>query len=146
MTVIVKTVTRYTDVLILMFGMYFIFNGHLTHGGGFVGGIIVALSFIHVMLAFGKEVALKRVTERIIKLCVGLGAISFLLIGIIGFTKGAFLYNFFRKPGVDYIGEPFSLFSSGIMPLMNVAICLAVASGFYAIFIALVVYKIGKRR
>jgi len=141
MTLIVKTITRYTVVLILMFGMYFIMNGHLSHGGGFVGGIIVALSFIHIMLAFGKDVALKRVTEKMVKLCVGLGSISFLLIGIIGFTKGAFLYNFFRKPGVDYIGKPFSLFSSGVMPLMNIAICLAVASGFFAIFLALVVYR-----
>ncbi|MBU2614412.1 MAG: hypothetical protein KKG87_02475 [Elusimicrobia bacterium] len=141
MTLIVKTITRYTVVLILMFGMYFIMNGHLVHGGCFAGGIIVALSIIHIMLAFGKDVAFKRITERAIKLCIGLGAFSFLLLGIIGFTKGAFLYNFFRKPGVDYIGQPFSLFSSGIMPLMNLAISLTVASGFCAIFLALIVYK-----
>ncbi|OGS23069.1 MAG: hypothetical protein A2252_08085 [Elusimicrobia bacterium RIFOXYA2_FULL_39_19] len=144
MTIIVKTITRYTVVLILLFGIYFIMNGHLVHGGGFAGGIIVALSYMHVMLAFGKEVAMKRITDKTIQFLVGLGSLSFLILGILGMTKGYFMYNFFRTPGVDYIGKPFSLFSSGIMPLMNLAICLAVASGFFSVFLALIFYRLSE--
>ena len=50
MTLIVKTITRLTVGLIMLFGIYIVLHGHLTPGGGFAGGVIVALSFIHLML------------------------------------------------------------------------------------------------
>lgn len=59
MTLIVKTVTRLTLGFIFLYGVYVTLNGHASPGGGFAGGVIVALSFVHIMLAFGKEVALK---------------------------------------------------------------------------------------
>lgn len=43
MTLIVKTVTRLTIGLILMYGIYITLHGHLGPGGGFAGGVIVAL-------------------------------------------------------------------------------------------------------
>ncbi|MBU3958757.1 MAG: hypothetical protein KKE91_02725, partial [Candidatus Omnitrophica bacterium] len=54
MTLIVKTITRLTVGLILLYGIYIVLHGHLTPGGGFAGGVIIALSFVHLMLAFGK--------------------------------------------------------------------------------------------
>ena len=54
MTLIVKTVTRLTLGFILLYGIYIAMTGHESPGGGFAGGVIVALSFIHIMLAFGK--------------------------------------------------------------------------------------------
>ena len=57
MTLIVKTVTRMTLGFILLYGIYLALNGRISPGGGFVGGVIISLAFIHIMLAFGKEVA-----------------------------------------------------------------------------------------
>ena len=54
MSVIVKTITRFTVGLILLYGIYILTHGHLSPGGGFAGGVISALSFIHLMLAYGK--------------------------------------------------------------------------------------------
>ena len=57
MTIIVKTVSSWVKVLIFLFGIYVTIFGHLTPGGGFAGGVILAGSYILLMLAFGREYA-----------------------------------------------------------------------------------------
>ena len=139
MTLIVKTITRLTVGLILLFGIYIVLHGHLTPGGGFAGGLIIALSFIHLMLAFGKEVALKKVSRPIASLFESIGALLFLTISIIGFVGGYFFLNFINK------GTPFKLFSAGTIPLYNIAISFKVGAGLFAIFVALVLLKINSK-
>ena len=136
MTLIVKTITRLTVGLILLYGIYIVLHGHLTPGGGFAGGVIIALSFIHLMLAFGKEVALKKMSQTVTSVLESLGALMFLSIALLGFLGGYFFLNFFLNKG-----QPFSLFSAGIIPLCNIAICFKVGAGLFAIFIALVLFK-----
>ncbi|MBU2221028.1 MAG: hypothetical protein KJ722_00260, partial [Candidatus Omnitrophica bacterium] len=65
MSLIVKTITRLTVGLILLFGIYIILHGHLSPGGGFAGGVIVALSFVHLMLAFGKDTAVAKISSNL---------------------------------------------------------------------------------
>ena len=136
MTVIVKTITRLTVGLILLYGIYILLHGHVSPGGGFAGGVIVALSFIHIMLAFGKDMALKRLSKKAASFFESLGAIMFLGIAILGFTGGYFFLNFFADKG-----EPFTLFSAGIIPLCNIAISLKVGAGLFAIFVILILLK-----
>lgn len=135
MSLIVKTITRLTVGLILLYGIYIVLHGHVSPGGGFAGGVIIALSFIHIMLAYGKEVALKKLSKSVASLFENLGAILFLGIALLGFTGGYFFLNFISK------GKPFNLFSAGIIPLCNIAICLKVGAGLFAIFVALVLLK-----
>ncbi|MFH1283175.1 MAG: MnhB domain-containing protein [bacterium] len=139
MTVIVKTITRLTVSLIALFGIYIVVNGHLTPGGGFAGGVIIALSFIHLVLAYGREEALKVFPKKAISIIESIGALSFLAIALLGFTGGYFFLNFLHK------GEPFSLFSAGIIPLANCAIALKVGAGLFAIFVVLVGFKMNRR-
>ncbi|NQT06083.1 MAG: hypothetical protein HQ575_00925 [Candidatus Omnitrophica bacterium] len=136
MTLIVKTITRLTVGLILLYGIYIVTHGHLTPGGGFAGGVIIALSFIHLTLAFGKEVALKKLSKEGTSILDSLGALIFLAIAILGFTGGYFFLNFINK------GVPFRLLSAGIIPLCNIAIALKVGAGLFAIFMGLVFLKI----
>lgn len=135
MSVIVKTITRFTVGLILLYGIYIVLHGHVSPGGGFAGGVIIALSFVHLMLAYGKEVALKKMPKGAASFFEGAGAIIFLSIALLGFTGGYFFLNFISK------GEPFRLFSGGIIPLCNIAISLKVGAGLFAIFTALVLLK-----
>lgn len=135
MSVIVKTITRLTVGLILLYGIYILSHGHVSPGGGFAGGIIVALSFVHLMLAYGKEVALAKLPKGVTTFFESLGALMFLGIALLGFTAGYFFVNFISK------GEPFRLFSAGIIPLANIAISLKVGAGLFAIFVALVLLK-----
>lgn len=136
MTLIVKTITRLTVGLILLYGIYIVLHGHISPGGGFAGGVIIALSFIHLMLAFGKDVALKKLSQTVASLFESLGALMFLSIALIGLTGGYFFLNFFLRKG-----NPFDLFSAGIIPLCNIAISLKVGAGLFAIFVALVLFK-----
>lgn len=136
MTVIVKTITRLTVGLILLFGIYILAHGHVSPGGGFAGGVIVALAFIHLMLAFGKDMALKKLSRPAAALFESFGAIAFLAIATLGFMGGYFFFNFFPDKG-----EPFKLFSAGIIPLCNIAISMKVGAGLFSIFIILVLLK-----
>lgn len=135
MSLIVKVITRLTVGLILLFGIYIVLHGHISPGGGFAGGIIIALSFIHLMLAYGKDVALKKLPKTVMSFFEGIGAILFLSIALLGFTGGYFFLNFISK------GEPFRLFSAGTIPLYNIAISLKVGVGVFAIFVVLVLLK-----
>lgn len=78
MSLIVKTVTRLTVYFILLYGIYITISGHVSPGGGFAGGVIIALAFIQVMLAFGKEVALKRLRTYALRFWVCIAALAFL--------------------------------------------------------------------
>ena len=140
MSLIVKTITRLTVGLILLYGIYIVSHGHISPGGGFAGGVIIALSFIHLMLAYGKEEAFKRLSQAVTSFFESTGAVLFLSIALLGFTGGYFFLNFLPK------GNPFRLFSAGIIPLCNVAICLKVGAGLFAIFAALVLLKIGSNK
>ena len=140
MTLIVKSVTRLTVGLILLYVVYIVLHGHISPGGGFAGGLIIALSFIHLMLAFGRKVAMKRLSEAKAAVLESIGALLFLLIGTLGLFTGYFFLNYFVNKG-----EPFSLFSAGIIPLCNIAIAIKVGVGLFAIFIVLVIlHKAGQ--
>ena len=135
MSVIVKTITRLTVGIILLYGIYILSHGHVSPGGGFAGGVIIALSFVHLMLAYGKTVALSKLPKVVTSFFESMGAILFLAVALLGFTGGYFFLNFIAK------GEPFRLFSAGIIPICNIAIALKVGAGLFAIFAALVLLK-----
>lgn len=141
MTLIVKTITRLTVGLILLYGIYIVSHGHLTPGGGFAGGLIIALSFIHLMLAFGRDLALEKMSEARVSFFECLGALLFLGLAAAGMIAGGYFFmNFLGK------GEPFKLFSAGFIPLCNIAISLKVGAGLFTIFMALVFLKIKVKR
>jgi multicomponent Na+:H+ antiporter subunit B len=88
MTVIVKKTTQLIAGLVFLYGIYVIIHGHLTPGGGFAGGVILAGSFILLILAYGsdfinltKEEAGSTLYENLATLIVIFLAISGLLIG-----------------------------------------------------------------
>ena len=135
MTLIVKTITRLTVGLILIFGIYIILHGHVSPGGGFAGGVIVALSFVHMMLAFGKDIAATKVSRGMASNLESIGALMFLGVALLGFWGGTFFLNVFSK------GKPFDLFSAGTIPLSNISIGIKVGVGLFAIFLALVILE-----
>jgi multicomponent Na+:H+ antiporter subunit B len=135
MSLIVKTITRLTIGLILLFGIYIVLHGHLSPGGGFAGGVIIALSFVHMMLAFGRDVAATRISHNLASHLESIGALMFLGIALIGFLGGSFFLNILAK------GSRFQLFSAGTIPLSNIAISLKVGVGLFAIFLALVILE-----
>ena len=133
MTVIVKTVTRLTVGLVFLYGIHIVLNGHITPGGGFAGGVIIALAFINLVLAFGKEAASNIASDQGASMLESLGAIMFLSIALLGLGWGGFFVNFLPE------GTPFRLFSAGTIPLSNIAISMKVGAGLFGIFLVLII-------
>jgi multicomponent Na+:H+ antiporter subunit B len=137
MTIIVKKTTQLIAGMVFMYGVYVIVHGHLTPGGGFAGGVILAGSFILLILAYGsdfinltKEEAGSTLYENLATLIVIFLAISGLLIG-----ARVFFLNWFPK---GTVGE---LVSAGMLPLYNIFVGIEVASSILTIFLALVIFK-----
>lgn len=135
MSPIVRTVTRLTVGLILLYGLYIVLHGHITPGGGFAGGVIIALGLVHLTLAFGKGNTLGRISDPGIKRAECLGALLFLALAFAGFAGGAFFLNLLPK------GEFAALLSAGCAPVFNIAICLKVGAGLFAVFLALTIIQ-----
>jgi len=140
MSLIVKTITRLVASFILLFGIYIVLYGHLTPGGGFAGGVIVACSLILMLLAFGKTFVFGFISERAPTLWDCVGALAFLLIAVAGYFGGTFFLNLFSK------GTPFQLFSAGIIPLCNMAIGVKVGACLFGVFLALAGFRLSQKR
>ncbi len=135
MTLIVKTITEFVVGFIIVFGAYIVLYGHLTPGGGFAGGVIIACAFILLMLGHGKEVAFARLGERTAHILDSTASLAFLAIGWLGMVGGYFFLNVFGR------GEPFRLLSSGMILPANIAIAFKVGSSVFLVFAALAVFR-----
>jgi multicomponent Na+:H+ antiporter subunit B len=97
--------------MILTFGAYVIVNGHLSAGGGFQGGAIVASAVMLMMLARPRStlnVALLSVVES-------LAGVIYVCIGVLGLVlAGGFLDARFLPRG-----EFGAFFSAGAIPLIS---------------------------
>jgi len=111
---------RFLFPLILFFGAYIFIHGHLTPGGGFQGGAIIASAFLLTYLGCRG----RRISESRSKLTESLSGLVFVLVGLIGLAIGGhyFLYNFLPK------GVLHSLLSAGIIPIIYIAIGFKVGS------------------
>ena len=134
MTPIVKTIVRFVMGIIVIFGAYIVLYGHITPGGGFSGGVILASAYVLLTLAFGKEMGLRKMNNTAASLLDNSGALAFVIIGLLGFTGGYFFFNFLGR------GVPFQLFSAGSIPLANIAIGVKVMASVFAIFMALSIF------
>ena len=133
MTVIVQTIARLVAGMIFLYGGYIILHGHLTPGGGFAGGAIIAAAFILVSLAFGSVENVEQHRYTFSSVFESLGGLAFIFIGLAGYFAGhAFLSNVWAG-----VGEPLGLVSAGIIPLANIAIGIKVGAGLFAVFLAL---------
>ncbi len=135
MTIIVKTIAGLVAGFIFLYGLYIVLHGHLTPGGGFAGGVILAGSFILLILAFGSQEVRERSSYLFSSLFESLGGLLFLFIALLGLTSGFFFLNLFSK------GIPLRLFSSGIILPANIAIGMKVGGGLLGIFLALAATK-----
>jgi len=109
----------------VVLGLYVVAHGHLTPGGGFQGGVILASGLLLVYLS-EEYMAFRRVRPITgIEILEASGTGGFVLLGVGGLVFGtSFLANFLP------LGEAGSLLSSGTILAGNVAVGLAVTGGF----------------
>jgi multicomponent Na+:H+ antiporter subunit B len=139
MTVIVKTITRLILWLILLYGIYIILHGHLTPGGGFGGGVVIALAFLSMMLAYGNGYTARWLNIKFMHELEASSVLMFLVVGILGFGfGGAFLLNFLSH------GTLFRLVSAGTIPVLNIFIGIKVGLSLFLVIWALAELRIEK--
>jgi len=98
---------------ILLFGSYIFIHGHLTPGGGFQGGAVIASAFLLIYLGCRE----RKINENSTKAIESLSGLLFVVIGLVGLAVGGyFLLNYLPK------GIPNTLFSAGIIPVIYIAI------------------------
>ena len=105
--------------IILMTGIYISIHGHLTPGGGFPGGTMIASSMLLLYLA-DDEFRAKIKGFKILESAAGS---AYVIIGLLGLLIGSyFLENLLNNGVIGY------LFSAGMIPIIYVLIGLKVGS------------------
>ncbi len=118
-SLIMRVGTDYLFPAAIVFGSYVFLHGHLTPGGGFPGGVIIASGFLMLFLAQMHYKA----DELWIKVLESFAGMTYVLIGLIGLWKmGTFLGNFLGR------GVPNTILSAGIIPLIYIVIGIKVGS------------------
>jgi multicomponent Na+:H+ antiporter subunit B len=118
-SLVLYTGCRLLFPLILVFGSYIFIHGHLTPGGGFQGGAIIASGFLLIYLGCRE----RRISRIASNLAESLGGLAFVVIGLLGLAFGGyFLLNFLPK------GTANTLVSAGIIPIIYIAIGFKVGS------------------
>ena len=140
MSMTVKTVTRWLKGPILLFGIYLVVYGHITPGGGFGGGVVIASAFILITLASGEHAALQLFGKGGSSRLDSVGLLIFLVLGWLGTTwAGAYFFS-------NFIGTPeaaqFTVLSGGTMPMANLALGLKVASALFLVFTVLTAFNV----
>jgi len=137
MTSIVKQTTKLIAGMIFMYGIYVIVHGHLTPGGGFAGGVIMAGSFILLILAYGGDFLNLLKEESGTTMYENLSMIVVLFLAVSGLLVGAhvFFLNWLPKGTLGH------LVSAGILPLYNIFVGIEVAASIVTIFLALIIFK-----
>ncbi len=126
---LLTTGTRFLVPMILLLGAYVFVNGHLTPGGGFQGGAIIASAVLLMLLAD----PLRHFSHRLISAIESLAGILYVAIGIAGlFLAGGFLDN--RILPLGNLGE---LASAGAIPLIYSLIGLKVGAEFSSMLASL---------
>jgi multicomponent Na+:H+ antiporter subunit B len=124
-----STAVRVTGLALVglhvVLGLYIVAHGHLSPGGGFQGGVVLATGLLMVYLA-GRYVTLRRVSpQALTDAAEAAGAGGYVAVGLLGLAVGgAFLLN------VLPLGTPGKLLSAGTIPLINLLVGLEVAGGF----------------
>ena len=135
---IVCTIVKILTPIIIVFGVYVLFNGHLSPGGGFSGGSVLGAGFILFAMAYGEDFAAKIITPKIIRV-ITICSLSFYCLSK---TYSFFTGNEFN--GVHSIitpGTPGDIVSGGLILPLNIAVGFVVCCTMYSFYM---IFKRGR--
>jgi len=126
---ILVTASHVLVPIMILFGVYVFINGHLSPGGGFQGGAIIASSLVLMFIAQPRQ----KIGHRMINIIESISGVSFVLLGVAGilFASG-FLDN-----RIISLGKFGTLFSAGVIPIIYIFIGLKVGSELTGVALSL---------
>ena len=144
-SMILKLISLPISIILICIGIMTILGGHITPGGGFQGGAMIAGGVILSILVYGVGNSPLEFSHAFIEV---LGALGFIALGLVGLLLGgSFLYNvgadlsnvvpamiqnIFHYPDVT---------NAGIIPYLNIFVGLKVFVGLSSIVIAFAGFK-----
>jgi energy-converting hydrogenase B subunit I len=150
-------------IAIIAYGIVITLGGHITPGGGFQGGSIVATGYLLGVVAYGLKRNPINLKHSGLSVFETVGALTFLLLGLVGvLTTGYYLYNTgsnlgytqelngtieesFYEPSdtgiaadLNYPDAPDRPYKGpGILPFLNIAVFLKVLGGLSTVVLVL---------
>jgi multicomponent Na+:H+ antiporter subunit B len=134
--IIVRTVSRIMIPFMQIFSLYVYVHGHISPGGGFQGGCIMAASFILLAVAYDLNESKRRLTERANALFCALGVFIYAATGMVPVL---FLANFLDYGAWSHIlpTDPIMARYYG-MALIELGVQITVMAVMVSIFLDLV--------
>ncbi|HML04279.1 MAG TPA: MnhB domain-containing protein [Methanobacterium sp.] len=143
MSTILKLFTFPISLIIICYGINTILGGHITPGGGFQGGAMIAGGLIFCIIVYGLEESPFKLSHDFLAAIESAGALGYVFLGLAGLVfSGFFMYNL----GVDIYGiVPSTIktifnypdpLNAGIIPYLNFVVGLKVLVGLSAVVIA----------
>ena len=115
--------------LIILYGVYIFLHGHLTPGGGFQGGVVIATGFLLLLLSEG----VSGFNHTVMSLVESLSGLAYVAVGL----AGLYLAAGFLDPRFLPRGEFGHLFSAGAIPVIYSLIGLKVGAELVGIIDAM---------
>jgi len=97
-SIIVQTVCSLIIPFIQLFALYVIFHGHYGPGGGFQGGVLLAVSIILQRLYLGAKAAYQKFPPKAAPILATIGMIIFTLAGVIPMIMGGAFLDYGNLP------------------------------------------------
>ena len=124
----------------LVYILYIILHGHLSPGGGFQGGVLMAGVVILVYLGHGFEATVDALSYHTLHRGEGVASVVYVALALMGVAAGAqFCQNILYTHG--NIGD---LYSSGTIFWMNVTVGVKVITGIGSISLLMISLLAGK--
>ena len=147
-SVILKLISLPISIILICLGIMTILGGHITPGGGFQGGAMIASGIILSVLVYGVGNSPLELSHLYVEVFESVGALGFIVFGLIGlFVGGFYLYNV----GTDFLNIiPQAIQSvfhypdvtnAGVIPYLNIFVGLKVFVGLTSIAIAFAGFK-----
>jgi multicomponent Na+:H+ antiporter subunit B len=106
--------------ILILFGIYIFINGHLTPGGGFQGGVVLASAFLLLLFSDCRL----ELNHALLKGAEAISGAAYVAVGLLGlWLAGGFL-----DPRFLPAGEFGQLFSAGAIPIIYILIGIKVGS------------------
>ncbi|MBS3816247.1 MAG: cation:proton antiporter [Candidatus Thermoplasmatota archaeon] len=128
MSTVVRKSSKIIAPFLFTYGIYLIIYGHLSPGGGFQGGVILAVGIILLLTSHGYKLVHESFQERLVKVTESTAVLGIILLGLSGLIFQAFFYNYLSG------GTPGTLFSGGTIVLFNILVGVKIGTGFTIVF------------
>ena len=116
--------------LIFVFGLYIIFNGNTSPGGGFSGGAVIGAGCILYLNVYGHSAATRFLNVKTMRAVTSAALVCYTL-----FKGYHFLCGFNGWQSIFSNGTPGTIFSGGMMLYLNVFVGAVVAMTMYSLFV-----------